>query len=123
MGTFCNPAGHQQPGGSRLLSYPYEPMIEIIGLFKNADIIITANPAVSCARMEVKDRNLFWSLPREGGGSPPACGESRFWLRREMHETGCRGHFAPGDGWGCEVKVAWWLSPKRKAEMVSLPPA
>lgn len=38
MGTFCNPAGQQQPRGSRLLSYLYEPVIEIIGLFESADV-------------------------------------------------------------------------------------
>ena len=76
MGTFCNPAGHQQPRGSRLLSYLYEPVIEIIGLFESADvIIIAANPAVSCTLVEVKDRNLFRSLPREGGESPPSLRE------------------------------------------------
>lgn len=101
IGTFCNPAGQQQPRGSRLLSYLYEPVIEIIGLFKSADVtMMTANPAVSCTVVEVKDRNRVWNLPREGGESPAACGKHRCGLWGEIHGTGCRGHFAPGDGWG-----------------------
>lgn len=78
MGTFCNPAGQQQPRGSRLLSYLYEPVTEIIDLFKSADVtMMTANPAVSCTVVEVKDRNRVWNLPREGGESPAACGKHR----------------------------------------------
>lgn len=58
-------------------------MIEIIGLFKSADVIITANPAVSGTLVEVKARNLFWGLPREGSGSPLSL--------REIIASGCHG--------------------------------
>lgn len=108
-GPFCSPADHQQPRDSKLLSYLCEPVIKIICLFKNTDII-TANRDIITGRKAV--------LESATGGR---------WIPRAWLCWSCRSRALEvalhQEMVELRADTVLVVSPKRKAEIVSFAPA